>query len=88
MFQMKVVDKIKTHIFCSINHFRKSCCVWDNVEIYGGAGQATDDSIIGRMRFACCLTKATNTQSEFVMPFAFPRYQWLHDRACLVQNEF
>ena len=30
------------------------------MEKYGRAGQATDDNIIRRMRFACCITKATD----------------------------
>jgi len=42
------------------NPFRKSCRFWDNVEKYGEAGQATDDNIIRRMRFAGWITKATN----------------------------
>jgi len=35
MFQTKVVEKIKTDILCSVNYFivRKSCRLWDNVEI-------------------------------------------------------
>jgi hypothetical protein len=40
--------------------------VWDNVEKYDGARQATDDHIIGRMPFACWLTKATATHSNVV----------------------
>ena len=39
----------------------KQCRLRDNVEKYGRAGQATDDNIIRRMRFACWITKATNT---------------------------
>jgi hypothetical protein len=31
---------------------------------YGGAGQATDDSTTRRMRFACLMTKANNTQNS------------------------
>ena len=42
MFQTKAVEKIKTHILCSIRFFRKSCRLWDNVEKYGTAGQDTD----------------------------------------------
>jgi hypothetical protein len=67
--------KIKTHILCSINFSRKSCRLSDNVEKYGTAGQATDDDIILRMRFACRITKATDTQSEYVILIAFPRKQ-------------
>jgi len=63
MFQTKVVQKIKTHILCSVTFPRKSCPLWDNVGKYGRAGQATDDSIVRRMRIACCTTRATNTHS-------------------------
>jgi hypothetical protein len=35
------------------------------VEKYGRAGQATDDNIIRRMLFACWITKATDTHSEY-----------------------
>ena len=31
MFQTKVVEKIKTHILCSVTFFRKSCRLWDSV---------------------------------------------------------
>ena len=44
MFQIKVVEKIKTHILCSVSIFQKSCHLWDNVEKYGRAKQATDDN--------------------------------------------
>jgi hypothetical protein len=69
MFQTKVVEKIKTHILCSITFFLKSCCLWDNVEKYVTARQATDDNIIRRMRFECWITKATDTHSENVTLF-------------------
>ena len=49
MFQTKVVEKIKTHILCSvicfIFFFPKLCRLWDNVEKYGTAGQATYDNM-------------------------------------------
>jgi hypothetical protein len=60
-FQTKVVEKTKTHILCSITFSRKSCRLWDNVEKHGTARQATYDNIIQRMRFACWITKATDT---------------------------
>jgi len=41
MFHTKVEEKIKTHILCTITLFRKSCRLWDNVEKYCRAGQAT-----------------------------------------------
>jgi hypothetical protein len=51
------------------------------VEKYGTAGQATDDNIIRRMRFACWITKAEDTHSEYVILTDFPRQQWLRERA-------
>ena len=45
MFQTKVVEKIKTHILCSVTFFRKSYRLWDNVEKCGRAGQSTDDNM-------------------------------------------
>jgi len=42
----KAVDKIKTHfVFSNSFFFRKSCRLWDNVEKYCTAGQATDDNM-------------------------------------------
>jgi len=43
MFQTKIVQKIKTHILCSVTVFLKSCRLWDNVEKFCRAGQDTDD---------------------------------------------
>ena len=66
MFQTKVVEKIKTHILCSVTFFTKSCPLWDNVEKYGRVEQSADNNIIRRMRFACRITKAriqTHTQN-------------------------
>jgi len=42
MSRTKVLEKIKTHILCSITFFRKSCRWWENVEKFCRAGQATD----------------------------------------------
>ena len=61
MFQTKAVEKIKTHILCSVTFLRKSRRLWDNVEkkCYR-AGQATGDKMIRRMRTACWIPKATD----------------------------
>jgi len=45
MLQTKIVEKIKTHVLCSIIFFFKSCRLWDRVEKYCKAGQTTDDSM-------------------------------------------
>jgi hypothetical protein len=37
MFQIKVVEKIKTHILYSTTFYRISCRLWGKVEKYGGA---------------------------------------------------
>jgi hypothetical protein len=74
MFQTKVVENLKTHnILCSVTPPppRKSCRLWDNVETYGTVGQATND-IIWRMRFACWMTKAADTHSEYATCLLFP----------------
>jgi hypothetical protein len=60
--------------------FSQFCRLRDSVEKYGRARQATDD-IIWRMRFACWITKATDTHSEYVILIAIPRQQWLHELA-------
>jgi hypothetical protein len=57
----EIVEKIKTHILCSITSFRKPCRWWDNLEKYGRDRQATNDN----MGFACWISKATNTHLEY-----------------------
>jgi len=60
MFQIKVVEKIKTHILCSIIFFFNKRAVyekmWKNI-VEWGRSQMT----IWRMRIACWIPKATNT---------------------------
>jgi hypothetical protein len=65
-------------------HFLESCPLLDNVEKYGTSRQATVDSIIRRMRFACCFTKAIDTHSEYVICIAFLWQQWLYERASML----
>ena len=55
------------------------------MEKYGRATQATDDNIIRRMRFACFITKTTDTHSEYVILIAFARQQWLRERASMLR---
>ena len=37
------------------------------------------------MRFACWITKAANTDSEYVILIAFPLQQWLHERTSVLR---
>jgi hypothetical protein len=62
MFQTKFVEK-KLTIWVSMTYFRKSYRLWDNVERYDRAGEATDDNIVRRMLFACWTPKATHIHS-------------------------
>jgi hypothetical protein len=71
MLQTNVVEKNRTHILCSITFFFKSCLLRSNVEKHCIDGQATYDSTTRRMPFACCIPKATNTHSEYVILFYF-----------------
>jgi hypothetical protein len=41
-----------------------------------------------RMRFACCIPKATNTHTGRVTLIAFPLQQWLHERASLLRYAY
>jgi len=38
-----------------------------------------------RMHIACWIPEATNTHSGYVILIAFPRQQWLHERASLLR---
>ena len=58
------------------------------MEKYGTARQATDGNTIQRMRFESWITKATNTHSECVIFVAFPRQQWLFQRASMVRYNY
>jgi hypothetical protein len=61
----------------NILFFQKISRLLDNVENYCRAGQATDDNIIRRMRFAFWIDKATETHSEYVILITFPQQRWL-----------
>jgi len=44
--------------------------------------------IIWRMRISHWIPKATNTQSEYVILFAFPLQKWLHERASILRYTY
>jgi hypothetical protein len=64
--------------------FRKSCRLRNNVEKYCRAGHRPQKTM-WRMRIACWLPKVTDTHSEYVIPIAFPRQKWLHERASMLR---
>jgi hypothetical protein len=47
--------------------------------------QASDYDIVWRMRFACCIRKATDTHSESVILIAFSQQQWLQERVSMLR---
>ena len=46
IFQTKVVEKIKTHILCSITFLQKLCCLCHDLEEYCRAWQVTYDNMV------------------------------------------
>jgi len=53
------------------------------VEKCGTAIQATDDNITRRMRFACWITKVTDTHLEYAILITYVLQQWLLESAWL-----
>jgi len=51
------------------------------VEKYRRVGQANT----AHARTACWITKATDTHSDYLIVIAFPRQQWLRERASLLR---
>jgi hypothetical protein len=41
-----------------------------------------------RLRIAWCITKATNTLSEYVILYAYPLQQWLHERYSMLRYTY
>jgi hypothetical protein len=74
----KTVEKIEIHLLCLTSFYWKSCRLWDKVERLGRARQDAENNIICRVRFACWITKAAGTHSEYVILIAFPEQQWSH----------
>ena len=58
------------------------------MEKCGTAGQATDDNIIRRMRFACRKTKATDIHSEYVKLLACQLQQRLCESASVLNYRY
>ena len=88
MFQMKVVERIKPHILCSVTVSRKSRRFWYSMGNYCGAREAKDHKIVRRMRFGCGITKATDTHSWYLMLISFPWHQWLLERPSVLRYTY
>ena len=78
MFQANLVEKIKTHISCSITFFffeNRAVyeIMWKNI-VEPGKPQVT----IWCMRIACWIPRAIYTRSEYVILTVFTVQQWLY----------
>ena len=78
----RFVEQIRPHILSFSNIFRKSCCLWDNVEKYGGARGSTNDVIVGRIWVACWISKATCTHEHI------HAYAPVHTHACTRAHKY
>jgi hypothetical protein len=76
------------HILCSITFLLNSCRWKDRWKKWCTAGKAKDHNITRRMRIACWITKAAVTDSEYVIITAFPRQQWLGERASVSSHMY
>jgi len=86
MLQVKVVQRIKTNISCSITFLFQNRAVYEmrkNVVQPDGPQMTT-----WRTRIACWIAEATNTHSEYVILIAFPRQQWLHESASMLRYTY
>jgi hypothetical protein len=71
-------------MFSNVFFFENSAVYEMMLEKCGRVRQATDDYIIPRMRFACWITKATDTHSEYVIVIALSRQKWFSERASVL----
>jgi hypothetical protein len=79
------IESQNTHFIFGNFFSGKSYRLRDNVEKYGRTRQATDDNIARCVPFACCITKATDTHSQYVIRTASPGQQWLHESASVLR---
>ena len=72
--------------FVSHNYFRKSRLLWDNVEKYSTAGQATDKN----MAHALCMLDAKGYKRTLrtCNIITFPLQQWLQQNASILRNTY
>jgi hypothetical protein len=88
-FFRKILQKCKAHVLWGkAFFFWKWCRLRDNVKNYVRVGHATADNIMKRMRIAYWITKAKDKHSEYVIPIAYPRQQWLRERAAMLRYTY
>jgi len=83
MFQIRVVEKIKAHIFFSKTFFTHRTIyeiTWKNM-----VEPDTPQMAVRCMRFACWISKAADTHSEYEKLIAFPKQ---HERASVLHYTY
>jgi hypothetical protein len=78
MVQINVSEKIKTHTLYSTTFFNNLAfyeIMWKNI-VQSDRLQIT----MWCMRIACWMSKSVDTHSEYVIFFAFPLQQFMHQR--------
>jgi len=84
ILQTKVVEKIKTHILCSVIFFSRKSCRYEII-LKNTVEPDRPQTTMWRMRIAGWITKVPNTHSEYVILIAFPLQQWLYERTSLLR---
>jgi hypothetical protein len=82
-FQTNIVETIKTHFLCLIAFFDSRAfyeIMWKNI-VEPGRPQVT----VWLMRIACCVPKAANTHSEYVILTDFPLRQRFNERDLMLR---
>ena len=81
----KVVEKVITHILCSITFFSENLAVY-KITCKNTVEPDWPQRTIGRIAFWIC--KATNTHSNNVIVIAFPLQQWLYERVSMLRYTY
>jgi hypothetical protein len=76
IFQTKVVEKIKTHILCSVTFFFKSCHFWANARYI--VDPCRPQMTIRHIWTSHHVSIATNIHSEYAILIACPLQQLSH----------
>jgi hypothetical protein len=86
MLQTKLVEKLETHILCSIFFFENRAVY----EILGGnfTERGRPHLTIWCTRIACWVRKATNTHTSCVVLIGFPLQQWLYEQASMLRYTY
>jgi hypothetical protein len=78
-------------MFNNFFFFRKSYCLWDNVEKYGGERVVTKDVMTWCIRVACFISKNTSTQAPTLQasqPTPRPPHTHTHKEKFHAKNGF